>query len=202
MLARESTLIGGVFRVNDEEFMAEAVRLATESVVNGWGGPFGAVITDGERIVARGQNRVLLTGDPTAHGEVEAIRKAVQVLNPDAPSIAEERQNGSTLALVPRPEGSSDPMPARARMLKGHSIYTSGAPCPMCMSAIYWSRLDAVHYSSDLESTRAIGFDDAFQYEDRRKPLEQRSIPMRRTHPELGAAAYRAWVDKPDKHPY
>lgn len=94
------------------EFLTEAVRLATESVENGWGGPFGAVITRDGDIVARGQNRVLLTGDPTAHAEVETIRKAVATLNPEAPSISEEHQNESTLTYVPRPEGSPTRWPS------------------------------------------------------------------------------------------
>jgi len=185
-----------------KEFMTEAVRLATESVERGWGGPFGAVITNDGEVVARGQNRVLLTGDPTAHGEVEAIRKAVQVLNPQAPSISEEHNNESTLALVPRPRGSKDVVPERARMLMGCAIYTSGAPCPMCMSAIYWSRIGAVYYSSDLEATREIGFDDAFQYADFQKPDGDRTIVLAHVNPELGAQAYEAWANKPDKHPY
>jgi guanine deaminase len=185
-----------------KEFLTEAVRLATESVENGWGGPFGAVITRDGEIVARGQNRVLLTGDPTAHAEVETIRKAVQTLNPEAPSISEEHQNESTLAYVPRPEGSPDPEPERARMLQGCSIYVSGAPCPMCMSAIYWSRIGAVYYSSDPDATREIGFDDSFQYEDFQKPLDQRRIQIEQIHPELGAEAYAAWTNKPDRHPY
>lgn len=184
------------------EFLTEAVRLATESVENGWGGPFGAVITRDGDIVARGQNRVLLTGDPTAHAEVETIRKAVATLNPEAPSISEEHQNESTLTYVPRPEGSPDPVAERARMLMGCSIYISGAPCPMCMSAIYWSRLEAVYYSCDLKATREIGFDDAYQYEDFEKPLDQRRIPVEQIHPELGAMAYQAWTDKKDRHPY
>ncbi|WP_327585959.1 nucleoside deaminase [Nonomuraea sp. NBC_00507] len=185
-----------------KDFMAEAVRLATESVTHGWGGPFGAVIVRDGEIVARGQNRVLLTGDPTAHGEVEAIRKAIQVLNPQAPSVPEEHQNESTLELVPRPAGSPDPLPERARMLMGCSLYTSGYPCPMCMSAIYWSRIDAVHFSADLEATRKIGFDDAFQYEDFTKPYDQRKIELDQIHPELGAQAYATWANKPDHHPY
>ncbi|MEU7895213.1 nucleoside deaminase [Nonomuraea sp. NPDC049152] len=185
-----------------KDFMAEAVRLATESVVNGWGGPFGSVITKDGEIVARGQNRVLLTGDPTAHGEVEAIRKAIQVLNPRAPSLSEEHHNESTLELVPRPEGSPDLLPERARMLMGCSLYTSGAPCPMCMSAIYWSRIDTVHFSSDLEATRKIGFDDAFQYEDFARPLSERRILIEQIYPELGAQAYATWTDKADHHPY
>lgn len=185
-----------------EEFMAEAVRLATESVENGWGGPFGAVITRDGEIIARGQNRVLLTGDPTAHGEVESIRKAIQILNPRAPSIPQEHHNESTLALIPRPAGSPDLAPERARMLTGCTIYTSGAPCPMCMSAIYWSRIDAVYFSCDFQATREIGFDDAFQYEDFRKPLDQRRILVEQIHPELGAMAYKAWTNKPDRHPY
>ncbi|ANW21646.1 nucleoside deaminase [Streptomyces clavuligerus] len=183
-----------------KKFMAEAARLATESVVNGWGGPFGAVITKNDEIVARGQNRVLLTGDPTAHGEVEAIRKAIQVLNPWAPSIPETHQNTSTLKLI-RAE-PSDLLPKRARMLKGCEIYTSGAPCPMCMSAIYWSRCDAVYFSCDLNATAKIGFSDEYQYEDFKKPLHERSIRIEHCYPELGAAAYRAWSDKPNHHPY
>ncbi|MEU4894012.1 nucleoside deaminase [Streptomyces sp. NPDC044780] len=184
------------------EFLAEAVRLATESVENGWGGPFGAVISRDGDIIARGQNRVLLTGDPTAHAEVEAIRKAIQVLNPEAPAIAPEHVDESTLALVPRPEGSADPVPERARMLQGCSLYTSGAPCPMCLGAIYWSRIDAVYFSCDPAATAKIGFDDSFIYEDFRKPMDQRSILIEQIHPEMGAEAYQAWTDKPDRHPY
>jgi tRNA(Arg) A34 adenosine deaminase TadA len=195
-------VIPEVSDMGHKEFLEEAVRLATESLEKGWGGPFGAVLTRDGEVVARGQNRVLLTGDPTAHAEVETIRKAVARMNPAAPSISEEHQNESTLEYVPRPEGSPDPVPERARMLQGHSIYISGAPCPMRMSAIYWSRIDAVYYSCDLKATREIGFDDAYQYEDFAKPLDERRIEIHQMHPELGATAYQAWMDKPDRHPY
>ena len=150
--------------------MAEACRLAKESVDNGWGGPFGAVIVRDGEIVARGQNRVLLTGDITAHAEVETIRKACATLIPEAPSISVEHVNESLLELVPRPEGSPDQVPQRAKMLMGHEIYISAAPCPMCMSAIYWARLDAVHFANDLAATSRIGFDDEFQYRDFARP--------------------------------
>jgi guanine deaminase len=188
--------------VSPDELMAETCRLAKESVVNDWGGPFGAVIAKDGEIVARGQNRVLLTGDPTAHAEIETIRKAVAHLNPWAPAIAKEHRNESTLELVPRRDGSPDPVPERARMLMGMEIYVSGAPCPMCMSAIYWARLDAVHFAGDLDATSAIGFDDEFQYDDLLKPYAERRITIRRLRPDLGADAYRAWAEKPDKHPY
>lgn len=188
--------------MSPDELMAEACRLAKESVVNNWGGPFGAVIAKDGEIVARGQNRVLLTGDITAHAEVETIRKAVAALNPEAPSIAKDHQNESTLELVPRPEGSPDPVPERAKMLMGHEIYISGAPCPMCMSAIYWARLDAVYFANDLDATSAIGFDDAFQYEDFQKPYEERRITIQQFRPDLGVEPNRAWAEKPDAHPY
>lgn len=185
-----------------DELMTEACRLAKESVANDWGGPFGAVIARDGEIVARGQNRVLLTGDITAHAEIETIRKAVAVLNAQAPSIAKEYQNQSTLQLVPRAEGSPDKVPERAKMLMGMEIYISGAPCPMCMSAIYWARLEAVHFASDLAATSAIGFDDDFQYQDFRLPLSERRIRIEQFRPDLGAEAYGEWMDKPDRHPY
>jgi guanine deaminase len=188
--------------MSPDELMAEACRLARESVVNDWGGPFGAVIAKDGEIVARGQNRVLLTGDITAHAEIETIRKAVAHLNPKAPSIGKEHQNESTLELVPGPDGSPDPVPERAKMLMGMEIYSSGAPCPMCMSAIYWARLDSVHFANDLDATSEIGFDDQFQYDDFLKPYAERRVNIRQFRPDLGAAAYRAWADKSDKHPY
>jgi tRNA(Arg) A34 adenosine deaminase TadA len=70
------------------------------------------------------------------------------------------------------------------------------------MSAIYWSRISAVYYGCDLEATRKIGFDDAFQYEDFQKPIDQRLITVEQIHPEIGAEAYQAWMDKPNRHPY
>ncbi len=58
-----------------EEFLREAVRLATDSVEEG-GGPFGAVVVRAGQVVGRGRNRVTESCDPTAHAEVVAIRDA------------------------------------------------------------------------------------------------------------------------------
>lgn len=63
-----------------QELMQRAIDLAVENVRNG-GGPFGAVIARGGEIVAEGVNRVTSQHDPTAHAEVQAIRKACAELN-------------------------------------------------------------------------------------------------------------------------
>jgi tRNA(Arg) A34 adenosine deaminase TadA len=65
---------------SEKEFMSEAIRLATESVKNG-GGPFGAVIVKNGEIVAMSSNSVTKDNDPTAHAEVNTIRKACKKLN-------------------------------------------------------------------------------------------------------------------------
>jgi guanine deaminase len=64
-----------------ENFMREAIRMATENVESGNGGPFGAVIVKDGKIIGRGINRVTSTNDPTAHAEVVAIREACKTLN-------------------------------------------------------------------------------------------------------------------------
>lgn len=188
--------------MSPEELMAEACRLGAQSAANGWGGPFGTVIAQDGDIIARGQNNVLLTGDITAHGEVSAIRKAVAVLNPYAPTIGVDEQNESTLTYVARADGSPDVVPERSRMLMGMELYTSGFPCPMCMSAIYWSRIDDVYYACSAEDTREIGFDDAFQYEDFAKPVSERRISLRQLGRDDGLKAYEVWSSNPTRHPY
>ena len=62
------------------KFMACAIELSIESVNTG-GGPFGSVIVKDEKIIAEGSNKVTSTNDPTAHGEIVAIRKACKSLN-------------------------------------------------------------------------------------------------------------------------
>lgn len=63
-----------------EEFMREAICLSIEKMEAGFGGPFGAVVVRNGEIIARGYNNVTSSNDPTAHAEIDAIRKACQVL--------------------------------------------------------------------------------------------------------------------------
>lgn len=185
------------------KFMEEAARLATESVEKGWGGPFGAVIVKDGEIIGRGQNRVLLTGCPVYHAEITAIIDASNRLNPKA-LLGSEYGAGTMLEMIPRPPGSPDLVSERARMLKGCEIYINGAPCPMCMSAIYWARIDRLYFAASLEDTNQIGFSDAFQYEDFKLPWEQRKgiAVTPNFERDIGLTAYRAWENKKDRHPY
>lgn len=63
-----------------EHFMEEAIRLADDGLQSGRGGPFGCVIVRRGEIVARGNNGVTSTNDPTAHAEITAIRAACRAL--------------------------------------------------------------------------------------------------------------------------
>ena len=184
------------------KFMEEATKLAIELVEKGWGGPFGAVIIKDGEIIGRGQNRVLLTGCPVYHAEITAIIDASTKLNPKG-LLGSDYGAGTILEMIPREPGSPDLVPERARMLKGCEIYINGAPCPMCMSAIYWSRIDHVYFAASLDDTSAIGFDDNFQYVDFTKPWGERSVAVTAGFErETGLKAYQAWTDKRDRHPY
>ena len=181
--------------MDKRKFMEEAARLALEAVEQGFGGPFGAVIVRDGEIIGRGQNRVLKTGCPVYHAEITAII--------DATSRLTQQSKDSTLALIPREPNSPDPVPRRARMLKGCEIYVNGSPCPMCMSAIYWARIDHLYFAAGLEDARQIGFDDAFQYEDFAKPWSVRRIAVTAGFErDTGLTAYQAWMRKQDRHPY
>src|SRR5579875_2128520 len=62
------------------QFMQQAIRLATENVTSGRGGPFGAVVVKDGKVVATGANQVTASNDPTAHAEIVAIRNACAAL--------------------------------------------------------------------------------------------------------------------------
>ena len=151
-------------------FMREAIRLSVENVRSGKGGPFGAIIVKEEMILARGQNQVTHSLDPTAHAEVVAIREACRKLG--------------------------------HFQLEGCEIYASCEPCPMCLAAIYWARLDHIFYTNTREDAARIGFDDDAIYREIGKPNDQREIPMTRIALAEAEAIFEEWLQKDDKIQY
>jgi len=86
--------------------------------------------------------------------------------------------------------------------LEGCDIYTSCEPCPMCLSAIYWARLDRIYFANTRQDAAAIGFDDEFLYREVPKPVETRSIPTVKLNMSEAAAVFAEWQVKPDKVRY
>jgi tRNA(Arg) A34 adenosine deaminase TadA len=144
------------------DFMTEAIRLARDSK----GGPFGAVIVQGGRIIGRGANQVTVINDPTAHAEVVAIREACRLLG--------------TFHL-----GTCE-------------LYSSCEPCPMCLAAILWARLDRIYFALTRQDAAAMGFDDEQFYRELTKP----TMPMQPVGRDLALPLVTEWNGKADKHLY
>jgi tRNA(Arg) A34 adenosine deaminase TadA len=152
------------------EFLRRAILLAIQNVDAGGGGPFAAVIVRDGEIVGEGANSVTTTHDPTAHGEVNAIRAACKALG--------------TFTLA------------------GCELYTSCEPCPMCLAACYWARLDAIYYGSSAADAARAGFDDAFLYEEFRRDPNARTLPATQLLSDEAWASFAAWIASPDKTEY
>lgn len=86
--------------------------------------------------------------------------------------------------------------------LSGCEIYTSCEPCPMCLGAIYWARFDRMYYGNNKHDAAAIGFDDAFIYEELELKPEDRRLKSEILLPEEAIKAFRDWTDKTDKVEY
>lgn len=86
--------------------------------------------------------------------------------------------------------------------LRGCVLYTSCEPCPMCLSAIYWARLDRVYFASTRQDAARIGFDDDFIYEQIPLEIGARSLPMLQLSTAAAAELFSEWSAKPDKIPY
>ncbi|WP_430397208.1 nucleoside deaminase [Ferrovibrio sp.] len=86
--------------------------------------------------------------------------------------------------------------------LRGATLYTSCEPCPMCLSAAYWARIDWLYYANTQDDAAAIDFDDAFLYRELALPMEQRSLPCSPLLRDEALTVFNEWRDKPDKVPY
>ena len=149
--------------------MKRAIELSVESVNKG-GGPFGCVIVKDEEIVAEGSNKVTTTNDPSAHGEIVAIREACKKL-----------KNFS---------------------LSGCELYSNCEPCPMCLSAIYWARINKIYYANTRDDARKIDFDDSLIYSELKKNIDERKIPMIQMMRKEALKAFELWDKKIDKVKY
>ena len=150
-------------------FMMRAIELSVESAKSK-GGPFGSVIVKDNKIIAEGSNQVTINNDPTAHGEIVAIRSACQKLN--------------------------------TFNLSECDLYSSCEPCPMCLSAIYWSRIQNDFYANTRIDAKGIDFDDSFIYSEINKDLENRKIKMHQMHRDEALEAFKIWENKEDKIKY
>jgi guanine deaminase len=86
--------------------------------------------------------------------------------------------------------------------LRGCELYTSCEPCPMCLAAIYWARVDHVFYASTRHDAAEAGFDDRFIYEQLPLEIAARSLPMQQVLREQALELFREWAAKPDKVTY
>lgn len=113
--------------MSDEKFMRVAIEEARRGVSRGHS-PFGCAIVKGGEVVAAAHNVVWGTLDPTAHAEVNAIRRAAAEL--------------------------------RTIDLSGCTLYTTCEPCPMCLAATHWARVDRCVYGATIADAADAGFNE------------------------------------------
>jgi len=86
--------------------------------------------------------------------------------------------------------------------LTGCEMYTSCEPCPMCLGAIYWARLDLVYFAATASDAAETGFDDSFIYEELKRLHGERTIPFEPMMREAGQEPFREWLQKGDRVKY
>ena len=86
--------------------------------------------------------------------------------------------------------------------LSGCEIYTSCEPCPMCLGAIYWARLDKMYYGNNKTDAKNIGFDDSFIYDEIALKPADRKLPSEVLLHNEAIKAFEAWAEKEDKIEY
>jgi guanine deaminase len=78
--------------------------------------------------------------------------------------------------------------------LTGCEIYTSCEPCPMCLGALYWARIDKIYYANTKADAAAIGFDDHFIYDELECKMEERKLPFTQLLRDEALEAFKLWT--------
>ena len=114
---------------DDAALMARAIAVGGANLEHTGGGPFGAVVADGDRrVVGIGTNLVVPTHDSTAHAEIMALRRAEEALE------------------------------SYSLRINGFTLYTSAAPCLMCAAALGWAGVPRVVAAARRADVEALGF--------------------------------------------
>ncbi len=150
------------------KWMQIAYNEATNGMLKGDGGPFGAVIVKDDKIIASAHNEVLLSKDPTAHAEILVIRQASEILN------------------------SFD--------LSECILYATCMPCPMCLGAIMWARIDKVFYGATENDAARGGFDDLIFYKNIQSP--NRGLNLKQIDYEENSTLFDLWNKQDNKQTY
>lgn len=161
----------------DLRWLRRAVELSREKMLANEGGPFGALIAATDSGGAEG-------------GQVvgEGWNRVTSANDPTA--HAEITAIRAACARLGRFE------------LSGLTIYSSCEPCPMCLAAIYWARLDRLVYANTRHDAAAIGFDDAELYAQVALPLAEQKLPIERLELPEARAVFALWREKSDKIRY
>jgi guanine deaminase len=86
--------------------------------------------------------------------------------------------------------------------LAGCEIYASCEPCPMCLSAIYWARLDALYFAGSRTDAADAGFDDALLYTEVSKDWNFRTLEAEQHLQPEAQAVFKLWKNKPGRLDY
>ncbi len=121
--------------------------------------------------------------------------------------IVGEGVNSVTAAHDPTAHAEVNAIRAAAKALgtftlAGCELYTSCEPCPMCLAASYWARLDAVYFGCGAADAARAGFDDAFLYAEFKKDQPERMLPAVQLLSDEAWASFAAWIASPNKVSY
>jgi tRNA(Arg) A34 adenosine deaminase TadA len=86
--------------------------------------------------------------------------------------------------------------------LSSYKLFTSCEPCPMCLSAIYWSRITDIYYANTRSDAKNIGFDDEFIYDELKKDIDKRQIKLEKIDLPNAIESFNLWTNKTNKIRY
>ncbi len=143
-----------------DDYLKQAIKLARDNIADG-GRPFGAILVRDGVVVSEGVNTIHLSGDPTDHAELSAMRQAAKTL-------------GTT-------------------RLEGCTVYASGQPCPMCLSAMYLTGVSHVFFAYGNQDGEAYNLSTASIYRELQKPIAEQQLDITHRPQQEPEPLYAQW---------